>query len=135
MRVPRLLITIICINCAASAVSAFPPDSLADAHKLMDEQKYQEAREVVEAMSHYGEQMSRVQEASSIGGERSFWNRSFRALEVGACELRGRLALAGPKAGYGSAYNWFRSAVDQFFSGKTAIPLCLPTGQALIFKD
>ena len=27
-----------------------------------------------------------------------------------------------------------RSAVDRFFAGKTAIPLCLPTGQALIFK-
>jgi O-methyltransferase len=28
-----------------------------------------------------------------------------------------------------------RSAVDKFFAGKTAVPLCLPTGQALVFKS
>jgi len=27
-----------------------------------------------------------------------------------------------------------RAAVDEFFAGKTAFPLCLPTGQALVFK-
>jgi O-methyltransferase len=27
-----------------------------------------------------------------------------------------------------------RAAVDEFFAGKSTIPLCLPTGQALIFK-
>lgn len=27
-----------------------------------------------------------------------------------------------------------RAAVDEFFAGKAAIPLCLPTGQAVIFK-
>ena len=102
-----------------------------EALRLMDEQRYQEAREVVEAMSHYGEQMSRVQEASSVGGERSFWNRSFRALEVGACELRGRLALAGPKAGYGSAYNWFRSAVDRQARSTQLLPPAILSPMAL----
>ena len=28
-----------------------------------------------------------------------------------------------------------RAAVDEFFAGKTAFPLCLPTGQALVFKS
>ena len=28
-----------------------------------------------------------------------------------------------------------RDAVDEFFTAKTAVPLCLPTGQALIFKS
>jgi len=27
-----------------------------------------------------------------------------------------------------------RAAVDEFFSGKSYFPLCLPTGQALVFK-
>ena len=27
-----------------------------------------------------------------------------------------------------------RAAVDEFFAGQTAVPLCLPTGQALVFK-
>ncbi len=81
--------------------------------RLIDDQNYPEATKVLEAITHHGERMMRVQESSSVGGERSFWNRSFRALESGACELRGRLALAGPKSGYGSAYSWFRSATDR----------------------
>lgn len=28
-----------------------------------------------------------------------------------------------------------RSAVDEFFTGKSAVPLCLPTGQAVVFKS
>jgi len=28
-----------------------------------------------------------------------------------------------------------RDAVDEFFAGKTAVPLCLPTGQALVFNS
>ncbi len=28
-----------------------------------------------------------------------------------------------------------RAAVDEFFAGKSAIPLCLPTGQAVVFKN
>ena len=41
------------------------------------------------------------------------WNRAFRALEVLASDLRGRLAMAGPKDRRGTAYNWFASAADR----------------------
>lgn len=81
--------------------------------RLIDDQKYPDATKVLDAITHHGEGMMRVQQTSSVGGERSCLNRSFRALESGACELRGRLALAGPKSGYGSAYSWFRSATDR----------------------
>jgi len=93
-----------------------------DASRLIDEQKYSESANVVEAMTHHGEGMTRDQQSSSVGGERSFWNRGFRALESGACELRGRLALAGPKSGYGSAYNWFRSAADRQVRSTQLLP-------------
>jgi predicted Zn-dependent protease len=48
--------------------------------------------------------------------------RGFRALEVLASELRGRIALAGPKSGHGSAYNWFRSAVDRQTRASMLLP-------------
>lgn len=101
-----------------------------EAVRLMDEEKYAEALKVVEAMTHHGEGMTRDQEASTVGGERSYWNRSFRALESCACELRGRLALAGPKAGHGSAYNWFRSAADRQARSTQLLPPAIFTPMA-----
>lgn len=71
------------------------------------------ARATADALTHHGEQMSRMQLAAVGAGERSSWTRAFRALEVVASELRGRIALGGPKEGHGSAYNWFRSAADR----------------------
>jgi tetratricopeptide (TPR) repeat protein len=84
-----------------------------EAQRLLDDGKSEEARAVVEAMTYHGEQMAKAQAAANNGGERSAWNRSFRALEMLASEVRGRLALAGPKAIRGSAYNWFRAAADR----------------------
>lgn len=106
-----------------------------EAVRLIDEEKYKEAADVVDSMTHYGERMTRVQEASSVGGERSFWNRSFRALEVGACELRGRLSLAGPKSGYGSAKSWFRSAVDRQKRSTQLLPPALLSPMAIRLGD
>jgi tetratricopeptide (TPR) repeat protein len=84
-----------------------------EARRLIDERKFGEAREVISAFTHHGEMMSKNQAASMAGGERSSWNRSFRALEVLASELRGRLAMADPTNGIGTAYNWFASAADR----------------------
>jgi tetratricopeptide (TPR) repeat protein len=84
-----------------------------EAQRLLDDGKSEESRAVVEAMTYHGEQMAKAQAAANNGGERSAWNRSFRALEMLASEVRGRLALAGPKAIRGSAYNWFRAAADR----------------------
>lgn len=84
-----------------------------EARRLIDEQKFTEAREVIAAFTHHGEMMGKNQGVSMVGGERSSWNRSFRALEVLASELRGRLAMATPEKGIGTAYNWFASAADR----------------------
>ena len=57
--------------------------------------------------------MAKRRNIASAVGEQSEWARSFRSLEVLAAELRGRLALAGPPSGHGSAFNWFRAATDR----------------------
>lgn len=84
-----------------------------EARRLIDNGNLEEARTVVDAFTHHGEAMSKTQSAAAASGERSSWNRAFRALEVLASDLRGRLAMAGPKAGIGAAYNWFASASDR----------------------
>jgi tetratricopeptide (TPR) repeat protein len=65
------------------------------------------------ALAKHGDGLSRLQPAAGKGGELSAWNRSFRATEVLASELNGRIALAGPPEAHGSAYNWYRSASDR----------------------
>ncbi len=84
-----------------------------EARRLLDEGKITDAQDVVAALTHHGEAMSQMQAAANSTGERSAWTRSFRALEVLASDLRGRLALAGPKDRMGTAYNWFASAADR----------------------
>jgi len=93
-----------------------------DALRLVDEGKPEQAMVVAAVMAKHGERMATMQDASGIGGERSAWVRGFRALEVLASELRGRIALAGPKSGHGSAYNWFRSAVDRQTRASMLLP-------------
>ncbi len=84
-----------------------------EARRLLDAGDLDKASETINAMSFHGEAMSKKQSAASAIGERSEWNRAFRSLEVLAAELRGRLALAGPATGHGSAFNWFRAAADR----------------------
>jgi tetratricopeptide (TPR) repeat protein len=84
-----------------------------DAERLISEKSFTSARDVTTALSQIGEGMSKTQAAANANGERSSWNRAFRALEVLASDLRGQLALAGPKERAGTAYNWFASAADR----------------------
>ncbi len=84
-----------------------------ESQRLLEEGKLKEAAEAIEALSFHGQAMEKKQNVSSVIGERSEWNRTFRALEVLAAELRGRLSLAGPPATHGSAFNWFRAATDR----------------------
>lgn len=84
-----------------------------EAQRLMDEGNLEEARNVVDALTMHGESMTKTQAASAASGERSQWLRAFRALEVLASDVRGRLALAGPPEKRATAYNWFASAVDR----------------------
>ncbi|GAA5127613.1 hypothetical protein GCM10023212_32810 [Luteolibacter yonseiensis] len=84
-----------------------------DAQRLIEDGKTDEAQQVIDALTRHGETMSKAQTAAGDSGERSPWNRAFRALEILASELRGRLAMAGPKDRMGTAYNWFSSAADR----------------------
>lgn len=84
-----------------------------ESHRLLEAKTIEPARQAIDALSHHGEAMSQLQAAAAGGGERASWNRAFRALELLAADLRGHLALAGPKTGHGSAFNWFRAAIDR----------------------
>jgi tetratricopeptide (TPR) repeat protein len=84
-----------------------------EADRLLGKNDLSGAREVLQALAHHGESFARMRSAAAAGGEASFWNRSFRAMEVLASDLRGRVALAGPANLRGAAYNWFSSAADR----------------------
>ena len=101
-----------------------------EGRRLIDEGKFDEAREVVAALTHHGEAMSKTQAAASASGERSAWIRAFRAMEVLASDLRGSLALAGPKDRMGPAYNWFASAADRQHPAPMMFPPMILTPMA-----
>lgn len=84
-----------------------------EAQRLLDAGDLEKASDVVNALSFHGEAMEKKQKAAATIGEYSEWRRSFLATEILAAELRGRLALAGPPEGQGSAFNWFRAAADR----------------------
>ena len=84
-----------------------------EARRLLEAGEIDEARAVILALTKHGETMSQTQAAAIANGERSAWTRAYRALEVLASDLQGRLAMAGPKERRGSAYNWFASAADR----------------------
>jgi tetratricopeptide (TPR) repeat protein len=84
-----------------------------DAKRSAETGKLEEAKITAAALAKHGTAFEKLQTASSQGGERSAWHRAFRAMEVLASELNGRIALASPPAARGSAYNWFRSASDR----------------------
>ena len=73
-------------------------------------------------MAQHGESFARIRSAAAAGGEASFWNRSFRAMEVLASDLRGRVALAGSPKVRGTAYNWFTSAADRQLPATLLMP-------------
>ncbi len=101
-----------------------------EGRRLIDSGKISEARNVVAALTQHGEAMSKTQATANAGGERSAWNRSFRALEILASDLRGRLALAGPKDRMGPAYNWFASAVERQHPAPMLFPPMILTPMA-----
>jgi tetratricopeptide (TPR) repeat protein len=84
-----------------------------EGQQLLEDGKLDETRQVIAALTQHGEGMASTQTAARAGGELSSWTRAFRAMEVLASDLRGRLAMAGPMEGQGSAYNWFASAADR----------------------
>ena len=106
-----------------------------EAQRLIDAGEMDGAKEVSAALSHHGETMVKTQAAATNGGERSPWNRAFRSLEVLASDLRGRLAMAGPKSEIGSAYNWFSSAADRQHPAPMMFPPMILTPMSLRIGD
>lgn len=84
-----------------------------EVQRLIDKEELTTAREVLNALAQHGEMMSKTQKDASVTGERSEWTRAFRALEVLASDLHGKLTMAGPAAKRDLAYNWFASATDR----------------------
>jgi tetratricopeptide (TPR) repeat protein len=106
-----------------------------EAQRLIDAGELGQATDVSAALTHHGESMVKSQAAAAAGGERSSWTRAFRALEVLASDLRGRLALAGPKSQIRSAYNWFSSAADRQHPAPMMFPPMILTPMALRIGD
>lgn len=102
-----------------------------EAQRLIDAGKLAEAHDVVAALTHHGEVLTKTQAAATASGERSAWNRSFHALEVLASDLHGRLAMAGPKETIGTAYNWFASASDRQHPAPMMFPPLILTPMAV----
>lgn len=126
---------------AAAAASLPKPDSLKKTHdhslaywwidgvrfvieaeRLLEIGDLDGTREVLQALALHGESFAKIRPAAAAGGEASFWNRSFRSLEVLASDLRGRVTLAGPAHQRGGAYNWFSSAADRQLSASLLMP-------------
>jgi len=84
-----------------------------EAQRLLDAGETEKARDTITILGQHGESMAQLQKAANALGERSAWNRAFRAMEVIASDMRGRLSLQGPEENRGTAYNWFRSATDR----------------------
>jgi len=102
-----------------------------ETQRLINEKNFTGARDVTTAMGQIGEALSKTQAAAIATGERSAWNRAFRALEVLASDLRGQLALAGPKDRTGAAYNWFASAADRQHTAIMMFPPMILTPMAI----
>jgi tetratricopeptide (TPR) repeat protein len=101
-----------------------------EAQRLIDAGDLDGASEVLTALAHHGEMMSKAQASATASGERSAWTRAFRALEVLASELNGRKTLAGPKERIGTAYNWFTSATDRQHPASMMMPPLILTPMA-----
>ncbi|MEO0018521.1 MAG: hypothetical protein RLZZ522_1804, partial [Verrucomicrobiota bacterium] len=84
-----------------------------ETQRLVEADKPAEAKQALAALAFHGDKMAKAQDAANLHGERSAWSRAFKALELLACDLRGRMALRGPKELRGTAYNWFRSGADR----------------------
>lgn len=106
-----------------------------NARSLIESGELAKAAESAGALSYHGEAMLKKRSAAFNIGEQSEWMNGFRSLEVLAAELRGRLALAGPKDGRGSAFNWFRAAADRQKPATMLNPPSLLTPMAMRLGD
>lgn len=136
-------------GCAAKAMATLPtPASLKSTHgqclaywwidalrlvletqRLAEAGDLTEARKVQDAITFHGDKMAKAQPLAAELGERSAWNRAFKALEMLAFETRAKMALAGPANLHGIASNWLRAAADSQQPAVMLYPPVLPVPQ------
>ncbi len=83
-----------------------------EGQRLAAEGKRDEARQMAAVLENHIDNLESNRSAAWVGGEGSQCLRALRGLRVLLGDLRGRIALAGPKDLQGTAYNWYASAVD-----------------------
>lgn len=83
-----------------------------EARKAIDAGDLEEARKIAQALTLHGERFAETRGASQAFGESSYRLRAFQALEIGAAEILGQIAMKG-KGTIAPAYNWFRAGVDR----------------------
>jgi tetratricopeptide (TPR) repeat protein len=106
-----------------------------ESQRLLDAGDLEKAIETIPALTLHGQAMVKRQAVASAIGERAEWLGSLRSLEALAAQLRGRLALAGPPAGHGSAFNWFRAAADRQTPTTMLAPPTILTPMAMSLGD
>lgn len=106
-----------------------------NARAFIESGDLKKAEETATALSYHGEAMLKKRATAFTIGEQSEWMNGFRSLEVLAAELRGRLALAGPEEGKGSAFNWFRAATDRQKPATMLNPPSILTPMAMRLGD
>lgn len=93
-----------------------------EARVAIEEGKLERAAKLAEALEQTGGHLAGLGEAASAQGARSHWIRATRAVVMHSAELRGLLAMAAPPAERGSAFNWFRSAIDKEAPATLTLP-------------
>ena len=93
-----------------------------EGEKAVEEGKTDRARKILGALAVHGEQMAKRQRNVALRGELSEWGRAIEVLQIYGSALRGDIAMAGPKSGRGSAYNWYLAATDRQHPAAMAMP-------------
>lgn len=106
-----------------------------EVQRLLDAQMIEKATATISALNLHGQAMSQRQSIASAIGEQTEWRSSFQSLEMLAAEINGRLALAGPPAGHGSAFNWFRASADRQKPSAMLNPPLILTPMAMRLGD
>lgn len=97
-----------------------------EAQKSIDSGNRHDGMQVAGVLVKHGERMALTQARATESGEISYWTRSFKALEILACQLRGNATLIGNEASHASAATWYNSGADrEQFSSMLNPPLVL----------
>jgi tetratricopeptide (TPR) repeat protein len=83
-----------------------------EAQRLCDAGKIDNARQLSAVLDQHILHMEKTKDAAAANGERSQWQRAFRALKIISNDVHGRIAMSGPLDMRETAYNWYSSALE-----------------------